>query len=137
MQPIFWCFLAFFLGRFLLPYFFSFLSISKTSGDPDRLSRSRSPFKNFVFFFKFCLVSVILALNPSLAYENHWIFHPTVQSSANLSHFACDHPTRMLQSCTIHYCLPTNPFCKILRLKSFVAQIPRFVCVSEENFLGH
>ena len=104
-----WLF-VFFCGHFLCFHFSPVLSVSESSGYPDRPSESRSPFEFYFIFQIFGYVqefSHCTSLQPARIGRVRTL---PIGFSVRFSHLAQRLPARIGSSHTVLYCLPVNNF---------------------------
>jgi hypothetical protein len=105
--------LIFFCVHFLWFHFSLVLSISESSGYPNRPSGSRGLFQFCFIFQNFDYVQVFsncTSLQPVRIGRVHTL---PLGFSARFSHPAQGSPARISDSRTVYYCLPVNPFVQI------------------------
>jgi hypothetical protein len=122
----FW-FLVFFCGHFLWFHFYPILSISESSGYPDRPSGSRSLFEFYFIFQIFDYVqefSHCTSLQPARIGRVHTL---PIGFSARFSHSAQGSPVRISDTHTVLYCLPANTIFQKFGFEFWYFQLPRSV----------
>jgi hypothetical protein len=106
--PFSWWLFVFFCGHLLWFHFSPVLSVSESSGYPDRPSESRS-FLQFYFIFQiFGYVQEFSHCTPLQPARTGQVRTLLIGFSARFSHLAQRLPARIIDSRTVLYCLPAN-----------------------------